>query len=29
MQQKEVKEMLGSSENTGKPYPKYNPQQQQ
>ncbi len=28
MQQKEVKEMLGSSENTGKPYPKYSPQQQ-
>lgn len=28
MQQKEVKEMLGSSQNTGKPYPKYSPQQQ-
>jgi predicted aldo/keto reductase-like oxidoreductase len=30
MQQKEVKEMLGASQNTGKPYPKYQaPQQQQ
>jgi hypothetical protein len=27
MQQKEVKEMLGASENTGKPYPQYTPQQ--
>lgn len=27
MQQKEVKEMLGSSQNTGKPYPKYQPPQ--
>lgn len=30
MQQKEVKEMLGASQNSGKPYPKYQaPQQQQ
>jgi hypothetical protein len=29
MQQKEVKEMLGASENTGKPYPMYQPQAQQ
>jgi aryl-alcohol dehydrogenase-like predicted oxidoreductase len=28
MQQKEVKEMLGSSQNTGKPYPKYQPAQE-
>jgi predicted aldo/keto reductase-like oxidoreductase len=28
MQQKEVKEMLGESQNSGKPYPKYQPQQQ-
>jgi hypothetical protein len=28
MQQKEVKEMLGESQNTGTPYPKYQPQQQ-
>ena len=27
MQQKEVKEMLGASENTGKPYPQYTPRQ--
>jgi uncharacterized protein len=27
MQQKEVKEMLGASENTGKPYTQYSPQQ--
>ncbi len=26
LQQKEVKEMIGASENTGKPYPKYPPQ---
>lgn len=29
MQQKEVKEMLGESQNTGKPYPKYQESQQQ
>ncbi|HZU26384.1 MAG TPA: aldo/keto reductase [Bryobacteraceae bacterium] len=29
MQQKEVKEMLGSVENNGKPWPKYSPQPQQ
>jgi len=29
MQQKEVKEMLGSSENTGKPWPKYQDKQEQ
>jgi hypothetical protein len=29
MQQKEVKEMLGSVENTGKPWPKYSPQPRQ
>jgi len=27
LQQKEVKEMLGASQNTGKPYPKYSPPQ--
>jgi hypothetical protein len=26
IEQREVKEMLGASENTGKPYPKYSPQ---
>jgi aryl-alcohol dehydrogenase-like predicted oxidoreductase len=29
MQQKEVKEMLGASQNTGKPYPKYQSSQEQ
>ncbi len=28
MQQKEVKEMLGASQNTGKPYPKFQEQKQ-